>query len=107
MNLEVRDRIVNAALKVFSKHGYHKASVNMIAGEARVSKALIYWYFGSKKNLVIEVAEKSLPIEVVKKCLSTSLRGRKLLECIGRRFLEKYRSREMKLYSYTHYRWRT
>jgi len=87
---------LKAALKVFSKHGYHRASVNMIAREARVSKALIYWYFRSKRNLVIEIAEKSLPIEVVKKCLNENLRGRRLLECIGSRFIEKYRSFEMR-----------
>lgn len=48
---EKQDTIINAALTVFSKSGYKKASVNDIAVAAGISKAMVFYYFGTKKNL--------------------------------------------------------
>ncbi len=46
-----RDRIINASLEEFSKHGYRKASTNKIVDKAGISKGLLYHYFGNKENL--------------------------------------------------------
>jgi AcrR family transcriptional regulator len=46
-----RAAILDAALQVFSSRGYHAASIDEIAGEAGISKALIYEHFPSKKDL--------------------------------------------------------
>jgi AcrR family transcriptional regulator len=49
--LEKRQRILAAALKVFSEAGYTAASMDAIAVEAEVSKPTLYMYFGSKEQL--------------------------------------------------------
>ncbi len=87
---DVREKIVKASMKVFSKYGFFKAPVAMIAEEAGVSKGLVFWYFRRKDDLILEVAFRSLPLDVAQKCLSQKLRGAKLLECIGEKYLEKY-----------------
>ena len=51
MEREKQDRIINAALSEFSRNKYEKASTNVIAREAGVSKGLIYHYFSKKKKL--------------------------------------------------------
>jgi AcrR family transcriptional regulator len=48
---ERRTGILDAALAVFSQSGYHAASIDDIAREAGVSKALIYEHFASKQEL--------------------------------------------------------
>ncbi len=50
-----RSIILNAALTVFGKNGYHSASINMIAKTAGISKGLIYNYFESKEALLNEI----------------------------------------------------
>jgi AcrR family transcriptional regulator len=48
---ERRTAILDAALTAFSQKGYHATSLEDIAGEAGVSKALIYEHFASKQEL--------------------------------------------------------
>lgn len=45
---EKQDRMINAALKVFSQYGYNHASTDEIVKEAQISKGLLFHYFGSK-----------------------------------------------------------
>lgn len=52
---EKKDKIINAALKVFAKNGYKKAAVDDIVAEADISKGAIFYYFDSKKNLYVYV----------------------------------------------------
>ena len=54
---EKQDHIINAALNVFGKNGYKKASVADIAEEAGIAKGMINYYFGSKKNLYISLIQ--------------------------------------------------
>jgi len=87
----MRERIVLAAMKVFSRYGFFKSPVHLIAKEAGVSKGLVFWYFRSKRELIIEVAKRSLPLRIIDSCLESGLNGEKLLECIGESYIEKYR----------------
>lgn len=48
------ESIQQAALELFKLHGFEKVSINDIARKARVSRATIYNYFGSKEELVRE-----------------------------------------------------
>jgi AcrR family transcriptional regulator len=48
---ERRTAILDAALTAFSQKGYHATSLDDVAGEAGVSKALIYEHFASKQEL--------------------------------------------------------
>lgn len=54
---EKKMTILNAALQCFGKFGYEKASVNDIAVAAHISKASMFQYFGSKKQLYIYLLE--------------------------------------------------
>jgi len=87
----MRERIILAAMKVFSRHGFFKAPIHLIAKEAGVSKGLVFWYFRSKRELIIEVAKRSLPLEIIDLCLESGLSGEKILECIGKGYMKKYR----------------
>jgi len=48
---EKQNRIVNAAMTLFGEVGYKKAYISEIAFASRISKALVFHYFGSKKDL--------------------------------------------------------
>lgn len=43
--------IIEAAIKVFGKHGYHEGRMEEIAEWAGIGKSTIYEYFGSKKEI--------------------------------------------------------
>jgi AcrR family transcriptional regulator len=49
---ERRRQILEAALGVFSRKGFHAANVSDVAAEAGVSQGTIYWYFESKEELL-------------------------------------------------------
>ncbi len=51
-NIEAKDRIINASIQLFSQKGFDAASVNEIAEQAGVTKALIYYYFKSKEEIL-------------------------------------------------------
>lgn len=63
--LAKQQRILSAALKVFSEAGYNAASMDAIAIEAEVSKPTLYMYFGSKEQLFesMMVAQRDLMLE--------------------------------------------
>lgn len=48
---EKQDRMINAALKVFSENDYKHASTDEIVSTAGISKGLLFHYFGSKSGL--------------------------------------------------------
>ncbi len=56
---EKQDRIINAALKIFAKDGYKRASTDDMVKEASISKGLLFHYFGSKIGLYAFVYDYS------------------------------------------------
>ena len=57
---EERQRaVLNSAMEVFSKYDYKKASTDLIAAKAGVSKGLLFYYFHNKKELYLFVYEYS------------------------------------------------
>ncbi len=56
----IRDKILKAAAFLFSKKGFDGTSAETIARRAGVSKASIFYHFGSKKKLYVKVLEKVL-----------------------------------------------
>lgn len=52
---ERKQQILDAALEIFAKNGYYKASISQIAKEAKISKGLLYNYFQNKEELLTEV----------------------------------------------------
>ncbi len=53
-----RQAILEAAVAVFLREGYTRASVDVIADEARVSKQTVYNHFGDKERLFIAAVEE-------------------------------------------------
>jgi AcrR family transcriptional regulator len=54
-----RAAIVRAALEVFLREGYARASVDAIAAEAGVSKRTIYDYYGDKRQLFLSTLDET------------------------------------------------
>ena len=53
---ETRNRLLQAARRLFSRANYVSVGIREIGAEAGVNPALISRYFGSKRNLFLEVA---------------------------------------------------
>jgi len=49
---EKRRLIIDGAIKVFKKKGYHKATIREIAEEAKISPGSVYDYFHSKDDIL-------------------------------------------------------
>lgn len=61
--MEVRAKILNAALHLFATYGYDAVGVQTIAEAAEITKPTLYHYFGSKRGLFETlVREKSVDL---------------------------------------------
>jgi TetR/AcrR family transcriptional regulator len=58
--LDSRTRILDAAAQEFAELGFEAAGVDRIAATAGVNKAMIYYHFGSKLDLYLEVTREML-----------------------------------------------
>lgn len=70
---KTRDRILSAAVKVFSNKGYHDTRVDEIVEESDTSKGAVYFHFPSKQRIFLAIVEEF-----------TGLLEKKLLEAIER-----------------------
>jgi len=52
---EKYDAIIEAAVKVIARHGYHNSQVTKIAREAQVADGTIYLYFENKDDILISL----------------------------------------------------
>jgi len=52
------DKLLDAALHLFVSKGYSSTNLDRIAGVAGLSKGAVYFYFGSKESVLIEVLKK-------------------------------------------------
>ncbi len=55
-----RADIVNAGIRIFSRKGFSRCSVEDILQEAHVARATFYSYFDSKKDLFVELVDSIL-----------------------------------------------
>ena len=53
-----RDRILDAALDIFSRKGYHSTRLDEIVEEAHVSKGSIYFHFPNKEKLFLALVDQ-------------------------------------------------
>ena len=58
MKQEKVEAIMEAAQNMFARYGLQKTSMDEIARRARVAKATIYNYFGTKDNVYLEVLRR-------------------------------------------------
>lgn len=57
-----RDRLLCAALTLFNEKGYAAASVREIVERAGVTKPVLYYYFGSKEGIYLELMQTAYEI---------------------------------------------
>lgn len=90
---EAKNRILQAASKLFIEQGYKKTNMNQLARQLGVSKGAIYQYYGSKEELLMDVMKSSSTFR--KSSLFSDLKPDDLNE-IGTRefFLKMVRSSE-------------
>jgi len=55
----VRERLLTAALELFNSKGYAAASVREIVAASGVTKPVLYYYFGNKEGLYLELMNGS------------------------------------------------
>ncbi|MGC8769665.1 MAG: TetR/AcrR family transcriptional regulator [Brevinematia bacterium] len=60
MDLKPKDRILEAAIKLFAEKGFDATSVDEISRNAEINKAMIYYYFSSKEELLSSIIRKSI-----------------------------------------------
>jgi TetR/AcrR family fatty acid metabolism transcriptional regulator len=76
---EKRDRILRAAVKIFSRKGFFNSKVSEIARAAEVADGTIYLYFRNKDDLLISLFEEKMG-EVVADVRRRTAAGRNALE---------------------------
>ena len=84
---EKQENILQAALVLFAKEGYHATSTSKVAKAAGVSEGLIFRHFGNKegllqailaegerrlKDLFVDIVMESEPAEVIRKTIEMS-----------------------------------
>lgn len=64
--LETRNRILDAAERVFHAHGVSRTSLEDVAQDAGVTRGAIYWHFKNKADLFDAMTERvKLPMEAM------------------------------------------
>lgn len=95
---EKQDRMINAALKVFSLQGYKHASTDDIVREAGISKGLLFHYFESKLGVYEFVYEYCVRYMVLELSAVVSTTETNLFEIMKQ--VEFARMNAMKGYPY-------
>ena len=57
-----RRQVLDAAVKVMGRNGFHQMSMQDLAAEAKVSVGLIYKYFGGKEDLLLATIVRILDV---------------------------------------------
>ncbi|MCF7740313.1 MAG: TetR/AcrR family transcriptional regulator [Candidatus Marinimicrobia bacterium] len=55
MTEDKKQNIIDAAIQVFSKHGYERGTVSEIANQANIAKGSFYHYYNSKEEIVYDL----------------------------------------------------
>jgi AcrR family transcriptional regulator len=54
---ERRSQIIESAIKVLARQGFADTRMDDVAVESGLSKGLLYWYFKSKEEIIIAIAD--------------------------------------------------
>ncbi|WP_199616064.1 TetR family transcriptional regulator [Paenibacillus alkalitolerans] len=60
-SLDMRTKILNAAIRLFSKQGFGATTVRQICEEAGANVALVSYYFGGKENVFYSIVDEYFP----------------------------------------------
>jgi TetR/AcrR family transcriptional regulator, fatty acid metabolism regulator protein len=88
-----RRQILDAAIRVFAREGFHSCRVSDIADEAGVAYGLVYHYFKSKDEVLNElfVERWSLMLQAIAEVDATDVSGRDKLDTVARFIVDSYR----------------
>ncbi len=53
-----KKQIIEAAMRCFQRKGYENTTIDDIAAEYGLSKGSIYWYYSSKKDIIIDLFQR-------------------------------------------------
>lgn len=84
-----RESILDAAESVFGARGFDVATMDDIARAARVSRALVYVYFGDRRDLHLAICRRALAQlrQLFAAAAAEHARGRDQLVAIGRAYI--------------------
>ncbi|MBB6448296.1 TetR/AcrR family fatty acid metabolism transcriptional regulator [Geomicrobium halophilum] len=76
--------IIDAAVRVIARHGYHHAQVSKIAKEAGVADGTIYLYFKNKEDILVSLFRMKMGafISTIKERMSTCSNAQEKLQQI-------------------------
>lgn len=78
---ERRAQIIETAIKVFARQGFASTRMDDVAAESGLSKGLLYWYFKSKEEIIIAIADLLFGVEF-RKMQSLSVEGQTAHACL-------------------------
>ena len=88
-----RRQILDAAIRVFARQGFHACRVSDIAREAGVAYGLVYHYFDTKDQVLNELFEErwSLLLAAIDEVDARSIPSREKLDAVARFIIDSYR----------------
>ena len=88
-----RRQILDAAIRVFARQGFHACRVSDIANEAGVAYGLVYHYFKSKDQVLNElfVERWSLLLHAIEEVDARPIPGREKLDAVAGFIIDSYR----------------
>ena len=78
---ERRNQIIESAIKVFAREGFANTRMEDVAAESGLSKGLLYWYFKSKEDIIIAIADLLFSAEF-RKMQNLSIEGQTSRDCL-------------------------
>lgn len=99
-----RQQLLKSALVIFSEKGYTTTRLTDIAEAAGVTRGAIYWHFGSKKELLLQMLKEQVDpyFEIISHVIKESLTPSRKLEKIFNIILEKL-NRDKEFLAKQHY----
>jgi AcrR family transcriptional regulator len=82
---ERRTQIIESAVRVFAREGFAHARMDDVAAESGLSKGLLYWYFKSKEEIIVAIADVLFSGEF-RRMEKISVEGRSARACLEEYF---------------------
>lgn len=64
VSAERKNQILDAAMVVFARSGFHEARMDDIVQEAGLSKGTLYWYFKSKEEIITAISQRLFATDI-------------------------------------------
>lgn len=59
-----KNQILDAAMVVFARSGFHEARMDDIVQESGLSKGTLYWYFKSKEEIITAISQRLFTTDI-------------------------------------------